>query len=82
MCATEKDRFIYYIFTLNTLGMENEGLFWIELLYYITHSGCQRIGLLCPKSSIPQLVLYAEPEFVNFSGAQESIPRSQFRQAV
>ncbi len=25
---------------------------------------------------------YTEPEFLNFNGAQESIPRKQFRQAV
>ncbi len=32
--------------------------------------------------SIRRWCKQSEPEFLNFQGAQESIPRSQFRQAV
>jgi hypothetical protein len=39
-----------------------------------THFFCCLIGLR-------RFLLTSEPEFLNFSGAQESIPRNQFRQA-
>ena len=39
---------------------------------------------LDPRGTVQTLVLLhrTEPEFLNFYGAQESIPRNQFRQAV